>query len=254
MSTNNAVNSKKVLHLPKNLIELKETFNNYYIQKYPGRRLTWAHSAERCLVTAYFCKGKKELEVSLFQTVVLLCFNNAFTTDCSSSSSTSSSSSSSSSSDIKLSLHDISERTGIEDGELRRVLQSLACGILSTRVLTKTPKSKDINDNDTFIVNNDFTNKMFRIKINSIQLRENKEDNEETYEQIFRDRQYIVDANIVRIMKTRKRLKHNELLDEVITQLRFHAQPSDIKKRIAHMIERDYLERDENDSNYYLYT
>lgn len=57
-----------------------------------------------------------------------------------------------------------------EDGELRRTLQSLACG--KARVLTKTPKSKDIEDCDKFTCNDDFKHKLFRIKINQIQMKE----------------------------------------------------------------------------------
>ena len=38
----------------------------------------------------------------------------------------------------RLSLEEIAEATGIEDKELRRTLQSLACG--KFRVLTKEPK------------------------------------------------------------------------------------------------------------------
>lgn len=36
-------------------------------------------------------------------------------------------------------------------------------------------------------------------------------------------------------------------------QLRFPAQNADIKKRIEALIERDYLERDPDDVNYYKY-
>jgi len=57
-----------------------------------------------------------------------------------------------------------------EDGELRRTLQSLACG--KARVLTKTPKSKDVEDGDKFSCNDDFKHKLFRIKINQIQMKE----------------------------------------------------------------------------------
>lgn len=60
--------------------------------------------------------------------------------------------------------------TGLEDGELRRTLQSLACGIIGTRVLTKSPKGKDVNDGDSFVVNEDFNNKLYRIKVNTIQV------------------------------------------------------------------------------------
>lgn len=58
----------------------------------------------------------------------------------------------------------------VEDNELRRTLQSLACG--KARVLTKIPKSKDVEDADKFSCNNDFKHKLFRIKINQIQMKE----------------------------------------------------------------------------------
>ena len=57
-----------------------------------------------------------------------------------------------------------------EDGELRRTLQSLACG--KVRVLQKSPKGRDVEDSDAFLFNADFSNKLIRIKINSIQLKE----------------------------------------------------------------------------------
>lgn len=63
-----------------------------------------------------------------------------------------------------------SDQTGIEKDELGRTLQSLACGILGTRVLTKDPKGKDVDPTDSFWFNADFTNKLFRIKINTIQV------------------------------------------------------------------------------------
>lgn len=58
----------------------------------------------------------------------------------------------------------------LEDGELRRTLQSLACG--KARVLTKSPKGKDVEDGDKFTCNDDFRHKLFRIKINQIQMKE----------------------------------------------------------------------------------
>lgn len=58
----------------------------------------------------------------------------------------------------------------LEDSELRRTLQSLACG--KARVLTKLPKSKDVEDGDKFSCNDDFKHKLFRIKINQIQMKE----------------------------------------------------------------------------------
>jgi len=65
---------------------------------------------------------------------------------------------------------------GIELEECRRTIQSLACGVIGTRVLTKEPKGKDVLDTDFFWFNKDLTNKLFRIKINSIQLKETVEE------------------------------------------------------------------------------
>lgn len=69
-----------------------------------------------------------------------------------------------------LSFEEIKAATNIEDGELRRTLQSLACG--KARVLQKNPKGRDVADNDRFLFNAEFQNKLFRIKINQIQMKE----------------------------------------------------------------------------------
>ena len=145
------------------------------------------------MLTARFPKGKKELEVSLYQALVLLCFNNRTSSSSGSSGdggggSGGSDDVGSGSSDHRWSLSELRASTGakfvlasthpfltqkkrrnkrvlastllltclyhtslfyalsfpsgIEDGELRRTLQSLASGIIGTRVLTKEPKGK----------------------------------------------------------------------------------------------------------------
>lgn len=47
-----------------------------------------------------------------------------------------------------------------------------------------------------------------------------------TNERVFQDRQYQVDAAIVRIMKMRRSLPHNLLLSECLGQLRFQIRVS----------------------------
>jgi len=46
----------------------------------------------------------------------------------------------------------------------------LACG--KARVLHKDPKGKEVEDKDKFSFNKDFANKLFRVKINQIQMKE----------------------------------------------------------------------------------
>ena len=115
------------------------------------------------------------------------------------------------------------------------------------------PPFSQVNDGDVFFFNEKFENKLYRIKINSIQVRETSEDIERTHEEVFRDRQYQVDAAIVRIMKSRKHITHNVLMPELMAQLRFPVRPQDLKKRIESLIEREYMARDSDDSSVYRY-
>lgn len=53
-----------------------------------------------------------------------------------------------------------------------------------------------------------------------------QEENVSTTERVFQDRQYQVDAAIVRIMKTRKTLTHTLLISELFNQLKFPVKVS----------------------------
>ncbi|XP_011716858.2 cullin-4B isoform X4 [Macaca nemestrina] len=195
------------VHLPPEMVKLQEIFKTFYLGKHSGRKLQWQSTLGHCVLKAEFKEGKKELQVSLFQTLVLLMFNEG----------------------EEFSLEEIKQATGIEDGELRRTLQSLACG--KARVLAKNPKGKDIEDGDKFICNDDFKHKLFRIKINQIQMKETVEEQASTTERVFQDRQYQIDAAIVRIMKMRKTLSHNLLVSEVYNQLKFPVKDAEIQVR-----------------------
>jgi cullin-4 len=55
----------------------------------------------------------------------------------------------------------------VDDGELRRTLQSLACG--KKKVLKKNPPGRDVGDGDVFRYNPDFEDPRAKVHINSIQ-------------------------------------------------------------------------------------
>ena len=69
------------------------------------------------------------------------------------------------------------------------------------------------------------------------------------------DRKHLVEAVIVRIMKSRKTLDHIQLLVEVTRHLtaRFQPTPLLIKQRIEKLIEREYLERSQHARRVYNY-
>jgi len=130
-------------------------------------------------------------------------------------------------------------------------LQSLSSG--TTRILLKEPKNSEINESDIFKLNTIFQHKLYRIKINYNQMKETIEENQKTNQAIMQDRQYQIDAAIVRIMKTRKSLLHQQLVSELFKQLTFPVKPIDLKKRIESLIDREYLERDPENSQLFRY-
>eukprot|EP01098_Paradermamoeba_levis_P011094 TRINITY_DN4711_c0_g1_i1.p1 TRINITY_DN4711_c0_g1~~TRINITY_DN4711_c0_g1_i1.p1 ORF type:complete len:487 (-),score=139.06 TRINITY_DN4711_c0_g1_i1:100-1560(-) len=217
------------IKMPDELVQLQETFTKFYSSQYRIRRLTWQSALGHCVIKAQFPSGRKELDVSLHQAVVLLLFNNT----------------------NQLTFKELINTTGLEKKELVRVLVSLSGS--KVKILAKQSKTKEVSDDDVFSFNKEFSNKLFKIKINSFQIQETVEENQKTTEGVFQDRQYQIDAALVRIMKTRKTLSHNLLVSELVNQLKFPMKPADIKKRIESLIERDYLERDANNAQVYNY-
>ncbi|KAF1393914.1 hypothetical protein PFLUV_G00020980 [Perca fluviatilis] len=84
---------------------------------------------------------------------------------------------------------------------------------------------------------------------------ESDPERKETRQKVDDDRKHEIEAAIVRIMKSRKKMQHNVLVAEVTQQLRARFLPSPvvIKKRIEGLIEREYLARTPEDRKVYTY-
>ncbi|XP_060196818.1 cullin-3A-like [Lycium barbarum] len=221
-------------NLPAELSALCEKFRSYYLGTHTGRRLSWQTNMGTADLKATFGKGQKhELNVSTYQMCVLMLFNNA----------------------DRLMYKEIEQATEIPSSDLKRCLQSMAC-VKGKNVLRKEPMSKDIGEDDAFFVNDKFTSKFYKVKIGTVVAqKESEPEKQETRQRVEEDRKPQIEAAIVRIMKSRKVLDHNNIIAEVTKQLqsRFLANPGEIKKRIESLIERDFLERDDADRRLYRY-
>jgi cullin 3 len=69
------------------------------------------------------------------------------------------------------------------------------------------------------------------------------------------DRKHLIEAAIVRVMKTRRQLDHNGLLIEVgkILNHRFTPSVQMIKSRIENLIDREFIAKDNDDVKLYYY-
>jgi hypothetical protein len=100
-----------------------------------------------------------------------------------------------------------------------------------------------------------YSSKRVKLNITTLIQKETKQENETTHKHIEEDRKMYLQAAIVRIMKARKVLTHNDLIREVIEQARKNFQPEIpvIKKCIETLIEKEYLDRVEGQSDKYSY-
>ncbi|KAJ8499127.1 hypothetical protein OPV22_009679 [Ensete ventricosum] len=215
------------LTLPDEMIKCIEAFKKFYDSSTKNRRLTWIYSLGTCNINAKFDAKSIELTVATYQAAVLLLFNSA----------------------DRLSYAEIKAQLNLTDDDMVRVLHSLSCA--RYKILKKTPTTDTVSPNDVFEFNSRFTDRMRRIKVPLPPVDESKK----LIEDVNKDRRYAVDAYVVRIMKSRKVLGHQELVLECIQQLSRMFKPDVklIKQRIEDLITREFLERDEEDTSVYKY-
>ncbi|KAL5155686.1 Cullin-1 [Glycine soja] len=215
------------LNLPSEMIRCLEVFKGFYETRTKHRKLTWIYSLGTCHVTGKFDTKNIELIVPTYPAAALLLFNNA----------------------DRLSYSEILTQLNLGHEDVVRLLHSLSCA--KYKILIKEPNNKVISQNDIFEFNHKFTDKMRRIKIPLPPADERKK----VIEDVDKDRRYAIDAAIVRIMKSRKILGHQQLVLECVEQLgrMFKPDIKAIKKRIEDLITRDYLERDKDNPNTFRY-
>lgn len=215
------------LNLPSEMVKCVEVFKGFYETKTKHRKLTWIYSLGQCNINGKFEQKNIELIVSTYQAATLLLFN---TSD-------------------RLSYSEIMTQLNLTHDDLVRLLHSLSCA--KYKILLKEPNTKTISQSDHFEFNSKFTDRMRRIKIPLPPVDERKK----IVEDVDKDRRYAIDAALVRIMKSRKVLGHQQLVSECVEQLSRMFKPDikAIKKRMEDLITRDYLERDKENPNMFRY-
>jgi len=217
------------LIMPAELEKSAQSFNNFYTNMHSSRRLTWLYNLCKGEVVTNHLKNRYVLTVSIYQMAVLLQFNDK-------TSST---------------VQELSANTGIAQEYLDQVLQTL----LKAKLVKCADVESGLTGESVIELNMAFNSKKQRINLNVPLKIEEKSEQKAAEKQIDQDRIIMIQAAIVRVMKARKELDHQNLVAEVIVQLstRFKPQVSAIKKQIDVLIEKEYMERKEGERNIYVY-
>jgi len=219
-------------NIPQELEEAANKYKQFYSGLHSGRKLDYRMDLGKAEVQVHFnATTKKILVVTTYQMMVLLLFNKKKV----------------------LRFKEIAEMTGIPPKELAWHILSLAHP--KVKVLRKDPNSKKIEDDHRFGIYPKYKNARARVQIPLMAKPQEDDPGHAKRQQILFLRQHQMDAAIVRIMKARKSQTHAELVAEVTRQLnnRFTPSPADIKRRIACLIDQEYIVRDEQERTRYHY-
>jgi cullin 1 len=207
-----------------------ERFTQWYRQQHDGRKLTWLWHLCKGDIRANYTKGaaKYIFQVSAYQMGILLLFNDGDTHT----------------------YEDLESSTHLS----QEVLEQAIATILKAKVLIMSPEGGKVGKGKSFRLNHDFKHKKLRVKLDIGGIKESRQEESETNKTIEEDRKLLLQSAIVRIMKARKQMKHQQLVSETISQIksRFMPKIADIKKCIEILLDKEYLERLEDDELGYL--
>ncbi|PIK46535.1 putative cullin-3-B [Apostichopus japonicus] len=156
-----------------------EAYKRFYLSKHTGRQVSLQPQLGSADLNAVFFGAKKEsgktderrhiIQVSTYQMCILMLFNTR----------------------EQWTYEEISQETDIPNKDLIRALQSLALGKPTQRILVKEPKGKEIENSHIFTVNDQFTSKLYRVKIQTVAAKgESEPERKETRTRVDEDRKH----------------------------------------------------------------
>jgi len=231
--------TKETLSLPKDIADSQMIFKQYYDSRYSKRVLKWVYSKSTVQLMALYASGNHLFEMTTLQAAVVLLFNDS----------------------PSLTVQQIEEAIGLSY-EPEATIQDITTESKPPSSSSTEPTSSELDlkqaihslttdrlkiltlTNNTVVLNENFSHKLYKIKVPLPRV--TQKETRSTQLSISADRVYILDACVVRIMKTRKTLNFHTLISEVVNQVSnaFSPDVKQIKKRIESLISRDYLARD----------
>ncbi|MCJ1260723.1 hypothetical protein MMC22_000585 [Lobaria immixta] len=216
---------------PPEIVDAYTDFQKIYLDQHSGRKLTWLWNLCKGEMRANYIKNAKTpytFMVSTYQMAILLLFNDA---------------------DV-VTYEQARNATMLSADWLDPSL-----GILvKAKVLKPSPNDGKPEPGTSYTLNHGFKSKRLKVNLNISLKSEQKKDVEDTHKAVEDDRKMQLQSTIVRIMKSRQKLKYFELVQETISQVnsRFEPKIPEIKKTIDQLIDMEYIDRLENEELEYI--
>ncbi|KAM3724794.1 Cullin-1 [Dirofilaria immitis] len=223
-----------IFDIPVQLTKCMESFNEFYQTQHTGRKLTWLLAQCRGELSAYGFQRKYTFTATTAQMAVLMMYNE----------------------NTEMTLQHICDITKLRHEIVTQIAQALVKIELLSIVGSKVDIDANTPLSTVLRLNPDFSNKKLKVDLSKTMARaEIRQETVEVHKSVEDDRRLVVQAAIVRIMKMRKKMKHTQLITEVLAQLasRFKPKVPMIKKCIDILIEKEYLQRVENEKDLYEY-
>ena len=209
-------------------------FTVFYHSQYNGRKLYWMLNQSQGEIVTDCFQTQHILQVSTLQMSVLLAFNSK----------------------DRWTLDTLASTTHIDMELLRQVVRTL----LEFRLLSgPNPETVDIEEEapgSTMVsLNYGYTDRKTRVNINIPVKKGQSYKKDMRAHKYDKERKHMIEAVIVKIMKVRKTLKHDQLLTEVLDQVktRFHPSVVMVRECIQFLIDKEYIAKDYSQEDSYTY-
>ena len=224
------------LVLPTSMTNCVNSFSEYYQSVTETRKVSFTNALGRCVVEMNINDKTYELSVTTLQAVVLNLFNP-----------------NENGSVPTYTTKEVMRLLQLNKKYAKRVLHSLSCN--KYIVLEKEPKSQQISMDDRFTSSSTFSHSKKKLILPMQKSYLTKIFHERVPERVP-ERVVAIQAAIVRMMKLRRQMTHHELVDNVITELinilptsGIHINVKTVKRCIERVMDREYIERDEHQSD-----
>ncbi|SCU82359.1 LADA_0C04698g1_1 [Lachancea dasiensis] len=223
--------------LPSALEALKLDFENHYMKTYSGRVLKWAYHLGSMDIGIQFSKSYHIITMPVFAAIILMLFEDY----------------------VELTAQEIGDLTHIEEKELIRNLLTIAVAP-KTRLLKKQPMNKKILPSDKFRLNYSFSAPSTKVKVLAVLSKQDSDSQgvmrtNNTLHDVAMERQGCTEAAVVRLMKGASKMYCDMLFEETRKILchRFDVTPDLFQASLERLVEREYLQRDSEESSFYHY-